>query len=87
MLLQVAADEALVKHRIFLAKYCATAGLPPPKYTTAGLPPENFILPLFTDFLGKMLQKCQVLQIFGHKAKHPPLLLKIPNFEKSRYTD
>ena len=53
----------------------------------AGLPPENFILPLFTDFLGKMLQKCQVLQIFGHKAKHPPLLLKIPNFEKSRYTD
>jgi len=52
-----------------------------------GVPAENFILPLFTDFLGKMLQKCQVLQIFGHKAKHPSLLSKILNFEKNRFTD
>jgi len=30
----------------------------------------------FTPFLGKFLQECKVLQIFGHKAKHPPLLQK-----------
>ena len=41
----------------------------------------------FTPFLPSFTKFCQVLQIFGHIAKHPPLLPKIPNFGKSRYTD
>jgi len=31
---QVAADEAIVKHRIFLVKFCDTSGLPRPRYAT-----------------------------------------------------
>ena len=55
--------------------------------TSAGLPPENLDLPLLCQVLPSYAKICQVLQIFGHIAKHPPLLPKIPNFAKSRYTD
>merc|ERR1719509_105199 len=63
----------------------------PPRNRETGLPPENLDLPLFCHVLPSFAKFCQVLQIFGHIAKHPPLLAK--NLEKVgiptyfRYTD